>query len=266
MAMDEDVRAFSSKVVDLRSIPKESAGRIASLLQARRARVISETAAAVSQEQVITSMGLDEMEAEERAGRDGILKQEQKGYDWSRRQLQDALLGSEASFNEYQKVTKWETARNKKVRDLEQQILRESFWNFQRRAGVADHNTTKTQRERSGAPVATIDDATVVLGSMFENSMVPFATDVEECWRRGITQHPSQQTTATVGSPDRRRTTTIQPYYEFAEQLRNEYRSKPQDEWWRSPRPASQHPTSTQYRSTPMATFAHNYPYHVPPQ
>jgi hypothetical protein len=264
--MTEDIRAFSSKVVDLQSIPKESASRIASLLQARRARVVSEAAAAGSQDQVITSMGLDEMEAEERAGRDGILKQEQKGFDWARRQLQDALQGSEASFSEYQKLTKWEHARDKKVRELEQQILRESFWNFQRKVGIADHSARRAPGERAPA-AATIDDATVVLGSLFEHSMVPFATDVEECWRRGITQHPSQQTPATVGSPDRRRTSTIQPYYEFAEQLRNEYRRKPQDEWWRTSNlNSAQRPTTTQYRSTPMATFAHNYPYHVPPQ
>ncbi len=262
IAMD-DVRSFSSKIVDLRSIPQESASRIASLLRARRERAVADAAAAVSGEHVITSMGVDEVDAEEKFGRDGILKQEQKGMDWMRRQMQDALQGSEASFLAYQELTKLEAMRDKEVRRLEQEMLRQSFWNFQDREGLQ-----KSSRDPHGSKhsTATIDDATQVLSSLFERSMVPFATDNEECWRRGITYHPSQQKPTTVESPDRRKTATIAPYHEFAQNLRDTYRSKEPEDWWRITSHTSPNKHSTLYRSTPMSTFAHNYPYHAPPQ
>lgn len=258
----EDVRSFSSKIVDLRSIPQESASRIASLLRARRERAVADAAAAVSGEQVITSMGVDEVDAEEKFGREGILKQEQKGMDWIRRQLQDALQGSEASFLAYQELTKLEARRDKQARKLEQEMLRQSFWNFQDREGLQKPSRNAQGGKNSSA---TIDDATQVLCSLFERSMMPFATDNEECWRRGITNHPSQQKPTVVESPDRRRT-TIAPYHEFAQSLRENYRSKQPEDWWRTSPSKSPSKHSTCYRSTPMSTFVHNYPYHAPPQ
>jgi hypothetical protein len=158
----------------------------------------------------------------------------------------------------------------KKQHRLQQEILRESFWNF-----AKHHNGSRDDTAGGTKPSSvSIRDATTVLSEVYRDSMVPFATDPEECWQRGVTIPPSLQRPMVVPSPDRRSVHTIPSYHSLAESLREQYWAARGGADRGVPIVLATTPEraqrrgregSVEYRGTPFATYAHNFPYHVPP-
>lgn len=264
--MDE-VRCFSSKHVDLRTIPDASAERIAHLLRGKRERAAAEAKAVAQQDQTTVAMCVDDVEAEERTARDLLRKTEQKDLDKLHRSIQEILEENKDALQEYQRHAVLEKQRQQKVEKLHNEVLRESFWNFmqQQRKEKPMHASLDRTPTR-----ATIDDATEILSHVYEESMLPFAADPHECWQRGVTVPPSLQKPVAVQSPDRS-IHVIPPYHAAAQALRDKYHDHCQHapQWWRFDTQAASpsyctHPSPTGkvvYRSTPIATYVHNFPY-----
>lgn len=260
----DEIRGFSSRVVDLRNISDESAQRIAAMLAGRRQRIQAE-AASPAKAAVQVSVLLEELDSEERAARDMLRRTEQKDFEKVGLAEQEARLSSALNFESHQRRIEAEKHIRRKQNKLRQEILRESFWNFAKKSERLIDFEGKT-KNIDASP--SIRETTTILAEVYRDSALPFATDPEECWQRGVTTVPSLQRPIVVPSPDRRSAHTIPPYHVLSETLRHQYWSTRDGS--RVPLPTSPDVSQrregpVEYRSTPFATFAHNFPFHVAP-
>lgn len=271
-----DIRTFSSRVVDLSNISEESAARIAAMIAGRQQRLQLEAQSPAKSAAAFAAL-FDDIASEERSNRDILRRTEQKEWEKMSLAIQEARQYTAQSLAAHQSQAAEQKKIHQQQEKIKQRILRESFWNFMKQSAdaspVSRGSTSSLPSRSSGQRAAGSPDmreTTAVLSELYRDSVVPFATDPEACWQRGITTPPAQQRPVVVPSPDRRKLHVIPPYYALAETLREGYWTQREERGApavldslgvRTPEQRSR----IEYRRTPFATYAHNFPFSAPP-
>lgn len=261
----------------------DSVPRIAAMFAARKARTLASRALRTQhkvQLSVSTQVSLDETQMEARNKYDILCREEQKEYGELARKILESHESLKERQRRYEKVMRLERDRDEKCAKIQHKLYRESFVAFmeqQRQAADKAHSSPsagfRSPAGRRTTPQGDdMDSVTKALTKLYEPCLLPFATDPVECWERGVTVHPMAQTPIHIASPDKKSVLVIPTYHELASNLKEKYLAEreakgghlvtgyPQVEQ----RPVKRN--QVDYASSPLATYARNYPYHVPPE
>jgi hypothetical protein len=260
----EDVINFKSRFVDLSALPSDSLQRIAALVQARRAN--NEAAeekwkAAQQKKQQELNVAIEKILDDESQAREVIAKSESMYWEHLHALCQEEQADFAESMQRYQKIRELEQLREKKIHLIQQKMFRETFKEFWKSKDPA-RCRSNTERARE-----TIDDVTEMLSRGYRQSTIPFATDPEECWSRGLAVPPEAECPVEIASPTRG-PLVLEPYHRFMARMVANYNSHLATagtysvlETVKPSPPKLPERKQVEYMSTPIATYMHNFQY-----
>lgn len=185
---------YESKFVDVGALPQDSLMRIAEMSRARRQRAMAEEE--VWAEQVkfrdeansLLAQSINAVADEEALAREVARKSEDKAFDRLMKVFEDELDRNRGESEKLKRIHMLEKRRDKKLRQLEQELHRESFRSFW--SSKAAHPVeTRPANDRT----TLANQTTTTLRHAYQFSAPLFATDPEEFWRRGVTIAPDLQ-------------------------------------------------------------------------
>jgi hypothetical protein len=275
MAAIDSIRQFRSKVVSTSTLPEDSLQRIAELVQRRReqsavgAAPASPTSTAASPDSSAkAALQRDRavVIAEESSGREVILAAQAKGMERIEQILAEdgtKVAAMKAKMIRVQALERARQAELKRLADLQRRESFLAFWNNIDRSCL-DGNVGHKDR-------AAINEGTEALAAAYEASLMPFATDPEEFWKRGVVIPPEAEQPVLIHSPKFGKTPVSAPtYHDFAASLQERYKAhREQNGMWMPPKSEAYSPSprrSFVQKKSPIATYVENYPFHLPPE
>ena len=146
---------------------------------------------------------------------------------------------------------------------LQKREIFHTFWSRVDRTCL-DGNVTHKEK-------AVINQTTEAIATAYEASLMPFATDPEEFWRRGVVVPPEAEQPVLIHSPKFGQSPVSAPtYHQFATSLIERYNQhREQNGMWMPPKAEAFTPSPRRMvvqKKSPIATYVENYPFHLPPE